>query len=56
MDQTMIKDPVCGMRMTLAEAKHSSQYADTVYRFCSQACKAKFDRAPQKFVGRDRPG
>lgn len=56
MDQTMIKDPVCGMRMTLAEAKHSSQYAGAVYRFCSEACKAKFDGAPAKFAGQEGPG
>jgi YHS domain-containing protein len=48
----MIKDLVCGMRMTAAEAVYSSEYAGVVYRFCSEACKGKFDRDPGKFAGR----
>ena len=46
MDQGMIKDVVCGMRMTATEAVHASEHAGVVYRFCSEACKAKFDRDP----------
>ena len=52
MGQAMIKDLVCGMRMTPAEAVHSSEYAGVVYRFCSEACKVKFDRDPAKFAER----
>lgn len=52
MSQAVIKDPVCAMRMTPEEAVYSSEYAGVVYRFCSQACKAKFDRDPGRFVER----
>jgi YHS domain-containing protein len=50
MREAMIKDPVCGMRMTPEEAVHVSEYAGVVHRFCSEACKAKFDREPAKYA------
>jgi Cu+-exporting ATPase len=52
MREAMIKDPVCGMRMTPEEAVYVSEYAGVVHRFCSEACKAKFDREPAKYVAR----
>ena len=52
MRQAMTKDPVCGMRMTPEEAVGVSEYAGVVYRFCSEACKAKFDREPATYVAR----
>lgn len=52
MREAMIKDPVCGMRMTPEEAAFVSEYAGVVYRFCAEACKAKFDREPAKYVAR----
>ena len=52
MSEPVAKDPVCGMRMTAAEAVEPSSYAWVVYRFCSRACKAKFDRDPDKFADR----
>jgi Cu+-exporting ATPase len=54
MGQTVIKDPVCGMRMPPDETVHSSEYVGAVYRFCSEACKAKFDRDPARFGGKPR--
>lgn len=54
MGKALIKDPVCGMRMTAAEVIDSCEYAGVVYRFCSHACRAKFEREPDKFA--DRPG
>lgn len=52
MNESVAKDPVCAMRITAAEAVESSSYAGVVYRFCSRACKAKFDRDPDKFADR----
>ena len=52
MRKAMIKDPVCGMRITPEEAVAVSEYAGVVYRFCAEACKAKFDREPTKYAAR----
>jgi len=52
MREAMIKDPVCGMRITPDEAVAVSEYAGVVHRFCSEACKAKFDREPAKYTAR----
>jgi Cu+-exporting ATPase len=52
----MIKDPVCGMRMTSEEARYASEYAGVVHRFCSEACKVKFDRDPTKYAGKPANG
>lgn len=50
MAEELIKDPVCGMRMRPEEAVHVSKYQGGIYRFCSEACKEKFDQDPSRFV------
>jgi len=45
-------DPVCGMKVEVAEAKAakmSSQYQGKSYFFCSEHCKKQFDEAPAKY-------
>ena len=54
MVETLIKDLVCGMRIRLEEAVHVSVYDGVVYRFCSEACKRKFDGDPSRFLTRVR--
>jgi membrane fusion protein, copper/silver efflux system len=48
-----LKDPVCGMEVDLEKALavslQSTHRAMTVF-FCSQACKGKFDKDPDKFL------
>ena len=51
MAEKLMKDPVCGMRMSPKEAAYASELRGMVYRFCSEACKEKFDRDPSRFVG-----
>lgn len=50
MVESATKDVVCGMRMTVREARYASEYGGRVYRFCSDACKATFDRDPAKYT------
>ncbi|MGI8469991.1 MAG: HAD-IC family P-type ATPase, partial [Pyrinomonadaceae bacterium] len=47
---TKIKDPVCGMTISSADAAGTSEYQGETYYFCSPVCKEKFDANPQKFV------
>lgn len=48
---TMVTDPVCGMQITPGEAAGTTEYAGTLYYFCSRACKQQFDANPSTYVG-----
>ena len=37
-------DPVCGMTVTIATAKHTREYAGKSYYFCSAGCAEKFGK------------
>ncbi|MGD9804880.1 MAG: heavy metal translocating P-type ATPase [Hyphomicrobiaceae bacterium] len=43
-------DPVCGMTVNVADAKHTSEYQGETYYFCSGHCKARFEADPQRFL------
>ena len=47
----MAKDPVCGMPVNEQTAAATSMRAGKTYYFCSPACKATFDKNPEKFIG-----
>lgn len=47
----MAKDPICGMDVDPATARHSSEYAQRTYYFCARGCKAAFDRNPAGYAG-----
>ena len=35
-------DPICGMEVTVASARHTAEVAGTTYYFCCGGCRAKF--------------
>jgi Cu+-exporting ATPase len=43
-------DPVCGMRVDPATAKHRFSYRGQDYFFCSDRCRARFEAEPEKFL------
>jgi Cu+-exporting ATPase len=43
-------DPVCGMTVDPATAKHRADYRGQPYYFCSAGCRAKFIADPQKYL------
>ena len=45
----MAKDPVCGMNVDEKTAKFKSEHMGKTYFFCSQMCKATFDKNPTKY-------
>ena len=45
------KDPVCGMSVDPATAKHKAEHAGKTYAFCCAGCKEKFLAEPQRYVG-----
>lgn len=48
----MAKDPVCGMQVDEQTAVATSVYKGTRYYFCSAACKATFDKSPEKYASK----
>jgi Cu+-exporting ATPase len=48
-------DPVCGMKVDPASAKHRADYRGHSYYFCSGGCKTKFTASPQKYLGAREP-
>ncbi len=49
-----LKDPVCGMTVTLASEQHHV-YHDTDYYFCSQGCLTKFTADPEHYLSPPEP-
>ena len=43
-------DPVCGMTVDPATAKHRFAYKGQDYFFCSAGCRTKFEANPEKFL------
>ncbi|MDI3339351.1 MAG: XdhC family protein [Sphaerobacter sp.] len=44
-------DPVCGMTVEIATARHTYDYQGTRYYFCCPACRRKFAADPAQFLG-----
>ena len=45
-----VKDPVCGMEVTPAQAAGSFEYRGQTYYFCAKGCLAKFQADPLKYL------
>ncbi|MBB5752355.1 heavy metal translocating P-type ATPase [Prosthecomicrobium pneumaticum] len=44
------RDPVCGMTVTVATAKHSTVHDGETYYFCCAGCRAKFEADPGRYL------
>ena len=44
------KDPVCGMDVNPASAKHKRDHGGKTYYFCCQQCADKFGGEPQRYL------
>ena len=47
-------DPVCGMSVDPASARHRADHAGRTYFFCGARCRERFVAEPERFAG-DRP-
>ncbi len=45
-----VKDPVCGMQVDPATAKHSASHAGETYYFCAARCREKFLADPGQYL------
>jgi Cu+-exporting ATPase len=48
-------DPVCGMRVDPATAKHHCTHESQDYFFCSGRCRERFEAEPEKFLQPKQP-
>ncbi len=44
------RDPVCGMTVAVATAKHKAEHDGQTYYFCSARCREKFVAEPTRFI------
>lgn len=46
----LVKDPVCGMDVDPATAKHHARHAGEDFHFCSAGCKTRFEANPDRYL------
>ena len=44
------KDPVCGMDVDPATARHKTNYKEETYYFCAENCLKKFEADPEQYL------
>jgi Cu+-exporting ATPase len=49
------RDPICGMNVNPATAKHACKHGGLDYYFCSAACAEKFEADPPKYLATTAP-
>jgi Cu+-exporting ATPase len=49
-DSATAIDPICGMTVTKATAKHTAEYEGQTYYFCSAGCRTRFVADPAKYA------
>jgi len=52
---TIAVDPVCGMRVDPATAKHRFAYRGQEYLFCGARCRTRFEAEPENFLNPKQP-
>jgi len=49
----IVRDPVCGMRLSASEAYDSKEYSGHTYYFCASGCRDKFIKHPSQYIKRE---
>jgi xanthine dehydrogenase accessory factor len=52
-DDIVLEDPVCGMTVDRAHARHLAEHDGVVYAFCSIGCRTRFIKEPVPFLTAD---
>ena len=53
-DDIVLLDPVCGMTVDRAHARHLAEHQGTVYAFCSVGCRTAFIKEPDAYLSGER--
>jgi xanthine dehydrogenase accessory factor len=48
--ETTAIDPICGMTVEVATARHTAEHAGSTYYFCCGGCRQRFMAEPERFV------
>jgi xanthine dehydrogenase accessory factor len=54
-DDIVLLDPVCGMRVARDHARHLAEHDGVVYAFCSIGCRTRFIKEPTAFLPASLP-
>ncbi len=54
-DQTLQRDPVCGMSVDPSRAKSQREHAGDTYYFCCESCANKFTASPSTYLNKPAP-
>lgn len=46
----MLEDPVCGLCLYPDDTSVQSMYEQDIFYFCSDKCKEKFEKDPEKYI------
>ncbi len=49
---TAARDPVCGMSVAPATAKHQMRHGGATYYFCCAGCRTKFEADPERYLNK----
>ena len=53
-DDIVLLDPVCGMTVDRAHARHLAEHEGVVYAFCSVGCRTAFIKEPSVYLSGER--
>jgi xanthine dehydrogenase accessory factor len=54
-DDIVLLDPVCGMTVERATARHLAEHDGVIYAFCSIGCRTRFIKEPATFLAAGTP-
>ena len=46
----IVRDPVCGMRISVSEAYAQVEHDSQAYYFCASGCKDRFEERPSRYI------
>lgn len=52
----IVRDPVCGMRISAPEAFASLEHDGRSYFFCASGCKGHFEKHPSRYLQHEKSG
>ncbi|MFO7172141.1 MAG: XdhC family protein, partial [Bacillota bacterium] len=51
----LARDPVCGMEVEIASARHTAEYGGQTYYFCCPHCRHHFLKNPERYLAEATP-
>lgn len=55
-EEASAQDPICGMSVVIARARHTAEHAGRTWYFCNARCRERFLAAPERWAGEGGAG